>query len=90
MQLGGAHFLLEFGLDENLPQDLVGRHQAIAVAQQHVVHAYDVVVAQLRVVHLEAAHAHWVVQREVQIVVQNRARGNDPVDEPRLDQRNDG
>ena len=90
VQLGGAHLLLEFGLDQDVAQDLVGGHQAVAVAEQHVVDAHDVVVAQLGVVHLEAADAHRVVQREVQVVVEVRAGGDDPVHEAGLDQRHDG
>ena len=83
MQLGGAHLLLELGLDQDVAQDLVGGHQAVAVAQQHVVDADDVVVAQVGVVHLEAADVHRVVQGEVQVVVEVRAGGDDPVHEAR-------
>ena len=89
MQLGGAHLVLEFGLDENVAQDFVGGHEAIAVAEQHVIDADDVVVAQLGVVELEAADAHGVVQREVHVVVEVGAGGDDPIHEAGLDERDD-
>ncbi len=90
MQLRGAHLLLKFRLHQNVAQNLVGCHQAVAIADQHVVHAHDVVVAQFRVVHLEATGVHRIVQREMHVVVKNRASGDDPVHESRFDQRHDG
>ena len=39
---------------------------------------------------LKLPDAHRIVQREVHVVVENRAGGDDPVDEAGLDERNDG
>ena len=55
VQFGGAHFLLEFRLDEDVAQDFVRGHQAVAVAQQDVIDADDVVVAQIGVIKEVAA-----------------------------------
>jgi hypothetical protein len=68
-------------------QDFIRGHQAIAVAEQHVIDADDVVVAQFSVVELEVADAHRIIQREVHVVIQIRARGDDPVHESGLDGR---
>ena len=64
-------FPLEFRLDQDVAQDLVGGHQAVAVAQQDVVDPDDVVIAQFGIVHHEAAHAHGIIQCEVQIVIED-------------------
>ena len=90
VQFGGAHFLLKLGLDENVAEDFVGGHQAIAVAEQHVIDADDVVLAQLGVVKLEVADAHRIIQREVHVVIEIGAGGHNPVHETGLDERHDG
>src|SRR5438105_12638697 len=50
-----AHFLLEPWPGENIAQEFIGLHQPIAVRDQHVVDANDVVVAQIGVIKFETA-----------------------------------
>src|SRR6185503_17310068 len=80
MELGGAHFFLKFGLDQEIAQQLVGGHQAVRVRNDDVIDANQVVIAEVDVIELEAARVDGIVQGKMHVVVQVRAGGDDPID----------
>ena len=89
IELPRAHLLLELRPDQDLPQPAVRLHQHVLVVEQDVVDARDALVPQVRVVHVVAAPEQRQVEREMQVVVHVGARGDDPVHEAVVHQRDD-
>ena len=86
VELGGAHRAVELRRGDQLAVEGVGREQHVVV-EEDVVDADDALLAQAGVVDLRLPLAQRHRQPEVGVVVEVRAGRDDPVDEPRLDQR---
>ena len=90
VQLGRAHLFLEFLLDEDPAQDIVGAHEHVVVVEQDVVDADHAIAPQLGIAHKGRPAPQRQVHRVVHVVVEVRAGGHDPVHEASLDQGNYG
>ena len=88
VELGRAHGTLELGRRDDLAEEGV-RVQQDAVVEEDVVDADHALLAQLDVVHVERALVHAQAEAEVRVVVEVRARGDHPVHEAGLEQRDD-
>ena len=85
VELGRAHGLLEGLAAAEGAVEAVGAEQ-VFVVEDDVVDADDLVLAQLDVVHARPALVQVHAEGEMRVVVDVRARADDPVDEPGLDQ----
>ena len=87
-ELRAAHRALELGALDDLPEEGVGAQQDVVV-EEDVVDAHDAVLAQDGIACRWITTVHGQPKAEVRVVVEVRARRDDPVDEARLDERDD-
>jgi hypothetical protein len=86
VELGRAHRLLELGRFDQPVDELVRLEQHVVI-EQHVVDPDDPLTAQLLVVLERVRSEQLHVQAVMDVVVEVRARRDDVVHEPALDQR---
>ena len=79
---------LELRALDDLPEERVRAEQDVVV-EEDVVDADDAVLAQDGVACCRITAVHREAEAEVRVVVEVRAGGDDPVDEARLDERDD-
>ena len=88
VELGRAHLALELRREEDLPVEGVGVEEHLVV-EDDVVDAHDLVAPERDVVEIRAPPVHREADPEVGVVIEIRPGGDDPVDESRLDERDD-
>ena len=88
MEFRAAHRALEFLPLDDLPEEGVGAEQHVVV-EEDVVDAHDPLFAQHRIACLCIAAVHRQTEAEMRVVIEVRARGDDPVHESRLDERDE-
>ena len=89
MEFVGAHGLLELRPLDDLAHEGVGIEEDI-VGEEDVVDADDAVIAQDDVVEEGGTGEEFHAEAVVEVVVEVRAGGDDPVHEARFHQRDDG
>jgi hypothetical protein len=88
VKLRGRHLALELRGVDDLAEEAVGRKQHLVV-EEDVVDADHALLAQHDVARLCVAAVHGEPEPVVRIVVEVGAGRDDPVDEPRLDERDE-
>jgi len=88
VKLGGRHVFLELRLAHDPAEVRVGFEEH-RVVKQDVVDPHDAFRAQDAVVDVVSSPMQRQPEAEVGVVIEIRARGDDPIDEPRADQRDD-
>jgi hypothetical protein len=86
MELRRAHRLAELRLSHHLAEEGVGREEDVVV-EEDVEDAHDPLFAQHHVVHVRASLVHREPDAEMRVVVEIRTRGDDPVHEAVLEER---
>jgi hypothetical protein len=89
VQLGGGHALLELLRLQHLGNEVVGLEQHVGV-EDDVVDPDDPFLAQRHVVDVRRDPVQRESQRAVDVVVEVRSGGDDPVDEARLHEGDEG
>ena len=88
VELGARHRALELVRPDDLPKKGVRGKQDVVV-EENVVDAHDALLSQHDVALGRVSPVHGEAETEVRVVIQVGARGDDPVDEPGLDEWNE-
>ncbi len=89
VQLGGRHALLELLRFQHLGDEIVGLEKHLGV-ENDVVDPDDPFLAEGHVVNVRGNAVQGEAQRTMDVVIEVRPGGDDPVDEARLDERDEG